>query len=408
MLTQTSPRNLTRSLAAAIVVIAVFALSNAATPFYVQWQKAWAFSSGTLTIVFATYIAGLIGALLFAGRIADEKGRKVVLIPGLVLALASSVIFLVANNVLALIIARLFAGISVGAIVTAGMAAVVDLAPEQRKRTASLIASSAMVLGAGLGPLLAGAVSRYSSTPQPLVFGLLVITSAIALVVAWTLPFPAPASVKKSRWHFPAPPKENWREVSWGIATFAPGITATSFVLSLGPSVLSKVLGQTDALLAGLIACCMFLAATGVQFALAKISTRNHLLLSSSAALVSTGLLIMTVSNAGSPVVFFVSALLAGVAQGLGQLAGLTLIATNVPISHRAESNASLNIAGYIPAALLPVLTGYLSDGAGLPVAVATFAVILSVAAVIALVAVRISSQVLTAKAESDNEPASA
>ncbi|GAB3620681.1 hypothetical protein GCM10027417_19420 [Glutamicibacter endophyticus] len=52
--------------------------------------------------------------------------------------------------------------------------------------------------------------------------------------------------------------------------------------------------------------------------------------------LVSMGLLITTVSNAGSTVVLYVSALLAGVAQGLGQLAELTLIGTSVPTSHRS------------------------------------------------------------------------
>lgn len=408
MSTQASTPRLTKSIAAALVVIAVFALSNAATPFYVQWQGAWGFSSGTLTIVFATYIAGLIGALLFAGRIADRKGRKVVLIPGLALSVASSLIFLTADNVLALLFARLFAGIAVGSIVTAGMAAVVDLAPEHRKRAASLIASAAMVLGAGLGPLLAGAAIRFTTTPQPLVFGALAITSAIALAIAWSLPLQPPANPSTSRWRFPAPPAENRREVSWGIATFAPGITATSFVLSLGPSVLSKILHQSDALLAGLTACCMFLAATGIQFALAKLSTRGHLLLSSSAALASMLLLIATASGAGTPALFFASALLAGIAQGLGQLAGLTLIATNVPSSHRAESNAALNIAGYIPAALLPVLTGYLADQTGLPAAVNTFAVILIATAAIALVTVRISSKALATTNAEEKEPAKA
>lgn len=155
-----NPPGLGKSLAAAAIVVAVFALSNAATPLYVRWQAEWGFSSGTLTIIFATYIAGLIMSLLFAGRIADRHGRRVVLLPGLALAVISSLLFLFAQGVAWLLIARLLAGLAVGATVTAGMAAVVDLAPEQRKRTGSLLASAAMVLGAGLGPLLAGVVTR--------------------------------------------------------------------------------------------------------------------------------------------------------------------------------------------------------------------------------------------------------
>ncbi|WP_433521848.1 hypothetical protein ACQPZ2_32015 [Nocardia pseudovaccinii] len=52
-----------------------------------------------------------------------------------------------------------------------------------------------------------------------------------------------------------------------GIAVFAPGITATSFVLSLGPSLLSNLLGATNRVLAGGLAFVMFLGATGIQCA---------------------------------------------------------------------------------------------------------------------------------------------
>ncbi|HEY8700586.1 MAG TPA: MFS transporter, partial [Arthrobacter sp.] len=57
----------------------------------------------------------------------------------------------------------------------------------------------------------------------------------------------------------------------FGIAMFAPGITATSFVLSLGPSLLAKLLNISSPLIAGGMACIMFLTATGVQFAVSRL-----------------------------------------------------------------------------------------------------------------------------------------
>lgn len=160
-------------------------------------------------------------------------------------------------------------------------------------------------------------------------------------------------------------------------------------MLSLGPSVLREAIEVTNSLAAGAIACAMFLAATGVQFALSRLTTRTHLLLSSVAAVVGMVLLGLSVTVLPSPVVFAVSALLSGVAQGLGQLAGLTLIATRIHVSRRAESNAALNIAGYIPAAALPIATGHLADTWGLPSAVLAFAGILGLTAIVALVVVR-------------------
>lgn len=78
------------------------------------------------------------------------------------------------------------------------------------------------------------------------------------------------------------------------------------------------------------------------------------------------------------------AAMLAGVGQGLGQLGGLTLIGLHVPEHRRAEANAVLNIGGYIPAAILPVCTGFLIDYTGLAVGATSFAVILTTVAMIA------------------------
>lgn len=75
------------------------------------------------------------------------------------------------------------------------------------------------------------------------------------------------------------------------------------------------------------------------------------------------------------------SALLAGVGQGLGQLGGLTLIGLYVPDGNRAQANAVLNIGDYIPAGLLPVMTGYLIDAVGLTLATTLFALVLTLAA---------------------------
>ncbi|MBF9334955.1 MFS transporter [Microbacterium lacticum] len=380
------------SVAAAGTVTAVFALSNAPTPLYVRWQDEWGFSSGLLTVIFAAYIAGLIATLLVAGRIADRHGRRVVLVPGVLLAVLSSVLFLLAQDVAWLLIARFLAGVAVGAAVTAGMAAVVDLAPARSRRRASLLASTAMVFGAGLGPLVTGLLARSLDRPQVAVFAIMTVVTATGAILAALLPLthPTPAAQdSERRWRFPSPPPERRRELAWGIATFAPGITATSFVLSLGPSVLYEAVGVADPFLAGVIACAMFLAATGVQFALAHLSTRTHLLLSSLAAITGMVLLGLTVTVLPTVVMLTVAALLAGIAQGLGQLAGLTLIATRIPTARRAESNAALNIAGYIPAALLPVATGYLADATGLHAAVLAFAGVLGLTATIALIAVR-------------------
>lgn len=380
------------SIAAAATVTAVFLLSNSATPLYAHWQAEWGFESGLLTVIFATYMVGLVAALIVAGRLADRFGRKVVLVPGLAAAVIASVLFLAAQDVIWLLAARLLAGVAVGTAVTAGMAAVVDLAPGHRKRTSSLIASVSMVFGAGLGPLLSGGLAASgSSSAQRLVFSVLLCVEVAALLVTIALPLKRPVAPSKVRLvAWPAAPQENRRQLRWGIGAFAPGITATSFVLSLGPTVLTYV-GAPGAFVTGAVACAMFLVATGVQFALSGLTTHAHLALSSIAAIAAMTLMVLAVTAAPVAAVAITAALLAGAAQGLGQLAGLSLIATHVTPGKRAESNAALNIGGYIPASIVSVLVGYSVDASGLSVAVTLFGSTLAAAALVALIATGLS-----------------
>ncbi|NEB10302.1 MFS transporter [Streptomyces coelicoflavus] len=380
---------------AAWPVTAVFVLSNAATPLYVMWQRDIGFSQGTLTVVFAFYIVGLIGSLLVSGVVSDRVGRKPVLLPALALALAACAVFATATSVAALIVARLFTGIAVGAVVSAGMAAVTDVAGPERKRIAALLASCAMVFGAGLGPLLAGVLSETVPGPTVTVFVVEAALLITAVLCVLRMPVRRPEVRAKGAWvRVPGVPQGNGRQLVLGIAVFAPGITATSFVLSLGPSLLSGLLDTTNRIVAGAMAFVMFLAATGVQFAVQRLRRRTIL----TAGAVSTTLSMITLVIAvhtSAVAVLILSALLAGAGQGMGQLGGLSLLNSGIPPQRLAEANAALNVGGYIPAGVLPVSAGYLSDAVGLTNGATIFgAVLMGVAVIGGLVVLATKRQV--------------
>ncbi|MGW0248378.1 MFS transporter [Nocardia goodfellowii] len=369
-------------------MIAIFVLSNAATPLYVLWQQEIGFSKGVMTVVFACYILGLLGSLLVSGAASDRLGRKAVLLPALASAVLACVVFATATSVPALMLARLLTGIAVGAAVSAGMAAVTDVAGPDRKPLGALLASCAMVFGAGTGPLLAGILSEIAPAPTVTVFLVeiaLLVTATIAVI---RMPIARPALTTARRWvRIPSVPHAQRRQLAMGVAVFAPGITATSFVLSLGPALLSGLLGTTSRIMAGAIAFGMFLAATGVQFAVRSLDRRLIMIVSAVATTVAMTALILAVHTA-SVLALLAAALLAGVGQGLGQLGGLSLLNANVPTHRLAEANAALNVAGYIPAGLLPVSTGYLSDALGLPTGATIFGVVLLTSAIVGGLAV--------------------
>jgi len=365
---------------AAWMVTSIFMLSNSPTPLYVVWQSRFGFSSGMLTVIFALYIVGLLGTLLVAGQLSDRYGRKWIIVPGILAALVACGLFATASSIVTLAIGRLLTGMAVGAIVSAGMAAVADLGGFERRRQAALLASVAMVLGAGLGPLLAGTAAQELTKPIVTVFGIEFLVLLSALIIALRLPIGRPAKTGSVRLHLPSVPAKNLWHVACGVGVFGPGITGTSFVLALGPSLLARLLQVRSPLLAGGMACAMFLTATSIQIAARRLSLRTIFAGGTTATTMSMVALCVAV-HASSVTFLIAAALFAGAGQGLGQLGGLTLIGLHVPDTRRAEAIAVMNIGGYLPAGLLPVLTGYAIDFLGLANGATGFAVALALIA---------------------------
>ncbi|WP_448107904.1 MFS transporter [Pseudomonas azerbaijanoccidentalis] len=368
---------------AAWVITAIFILSNAATPLYGFWQDKLGFASGVLTVIFGCYILGLLMTLVVAGQLSDHYGRKAMLLPGIVIAIVAALLFEAAHSVSVLMLARFLTGVSVGIVVSAGMANVVEQTSSHRRQFASLMASVAMVAGAGSGPLLAGLIAHYYADPIRLVFSAEILLLLLALVAVVRQPH-RKLGTGAFRPKFPSVPKQSIGIVLLGITFFAPGITATSFVLSLGPKMLATLLHTNQPLLSGVMAFFMFLVAVLVQFAMKPFGVRRMFALSGLSTIVGMISLWLAL-HFGSAAWLLVGALLAGAGQGLGQLGGLTLIAENVSANRRAEANAIFNIGGYIPAGIIPVATGYLIEFFGLEVGVTALACFIAGSALLAL-----------------------
>src|SRR5213595_1753251 len=86
---RTLPQPLAYALSAAIIGFALFA-SATPSPLYETYSRLWGFSSVVLTLVYATYAAGVLVALLLAGRASDVAGRRPVLLIALGALIGSS------------------------------------------------------------------------------------------------------------------------------------------------------------------------------------------------------------------------------------------------------------------------------------------------------------------------------
>ncbi|MGG6268572.1 MFS transporter [Leptolyngbya sp. AN03gr2] len=100
-----------------------------------------------------------IGLLLFrpqAGKMADQQGRKIVLLIGISVAALAPVCHLLTQSIPILMIVRAFHGISIAAFTTAYSSLVVDIAPPENR--GELIGYMSLVnpIGMALGPALGG------------------------------------------------------------------------------------------------------------------------------------------------------------------------------------------------------------------------------------------------------------
>src|SRR5213082_138572 len=95
------------------------------TPLYVLYQEQYQFTSVLITVIFAVYPLGVLAALLVFGPVSDHFGRRPVLVAALLLACASTLLFVVAQNVAMLLAGRFLSGLGAGLLTgtaTAGLA----------------------------------------------------------------------------------------------------------------------------------------------------------------------------------------------------------------------------------------------------------------------------------------------
>ncbi len=119
--------------AVAGVVVLFLAASSVPSPLYVVYQAQWGFSAATLTLIFAVYVLFLLASLLVVGGLSDHVGRRPVLAVALAVQTSAVIVFLLAQNVEMLLIARAVQGAATGAAITAMAATLVDLNPGARR-----------------------------------------------------------------------------------------------------------------------------------------------------------------------------------------------------------------------------------------------------------------------------------
>ena len=369
-------------LMAAIIGLSLFA-SATPSPLYATYREEWGFSPFVLTAIFAVYSVGVLAALLVAGRISDDVGRRPVLVGSLAVLIVSTAMFVAASSVLWLFAARALQGVATGVALGSAGAALLDLHPRRDSHGAGLANGFFSTAGMGLGALVAAVLVQYAPLPMRLPYLLLLVVFGALLVGALLMPEPVTErrrlSLRLEAPHVPAAIRGAFLLSSLGVlASWSIG----GLFMSLGPQLAAIELGTSNHLAGGVA----ILALTGAGSVAQLVFQRAapHRLTTVGAVVLAVGLASVVGSlSLDSGALFLAASTLTGVGWGAAFLGALRSLTAVIPAATRARTMSAFYLVAYSSLSLPALAAGLTVSAWGL---LPTFRVFGAVVAVLALV----------------------
>jgi MFS family permease len=375
-----SPR-LAYVLVASVIGLGLFA-SATPSPLYQTYRELWGFSPVVLTLIYATYAFGVLTALLLAGGLSDSAGRRPVLLVALGTLMVTTVLFMLANSVAWLFVARGLQGLATGLALAAAAAALLDLHPRRDPAGVGLTNGVASSAGIGLGALVASVLVELAPAPRVLPYAVLLVLFAIAFAGALRMPEPvaAPSGLRLRPQRPSVPPavRRPFFLASLGVIS---SWSIGGLFLALGPALSAVVFDSTSHLVDGLGI--FLLAGAGSISTLAfGRSTPWAGTAGGSLALAAGLLMISLAASTDSGAWLVAGATLGGLGFGVAFLGALRTLSAAIPDEHRAAVMSAFYIVAYLSLSLPAILAGVLVTPVGLQ---STFEILAAVIAAIAL-----------------------
>lgn len=374
--------------ALAVVFVLFMAASSAPSPLYVVYQQEWHFSATTLTTVFAVYVLGMIAALLVLGALSDHLGRRPVLLSAIALEAVSMVLFLTADDIGWLMVARLVQGIATGAAMTALGAALADLNPAHAPHRAGVITGAAPTFGLGLGALGCGFLVQYGPHPTRLVYALLLAGLVIAGAVLLALPETSlrrPGAARSLQ-----PRLKVASHLRADLLGLVPILVASwalgGLYLSLGPSVAAGLFGLSNHVVGGLVVTLLTVPASLTALTLRGWPVGRTLALGASLLLAGTAVALSGVED-HSLTLAALGTFIAGIGFGASALASFGTLARIAAPAERGELLSVAFVISYVSFSVPAVIAGIAVTRTGLHETSVVYAATVAFLAALALVA---------------------
>ncbi len=353
------------ALVAAVIGLALFA-SGTPSPLYGTYRELWGFSPLVLTLVYATYAFGVLAALLLAGRVSDQVGRRPVLVTALGMLIGTTVLFMFADSVAWLFIARAVQGLATGLALGAASAALLALPPRRAPAAVGLTNGVVSAGGMGLGVLVSAALVNLAPAPRVLPYVALFVLFGITFAGALRMPEPVTSRTRlRLTPQRPSVPPAVRRAFVLAALGVISSWSIAGLFLSLGQQLAAGLLHSTDALVANLSIFVLAASAAIAQLAFRR-SAPWAGAAGGSIALAAGMLAIVLAASANSSPLLLAGAVLAGGGFGVAFLGSLRALSATIPPEHRGAVMSAFYIVAYASLSIPAILAGILVTPLGL------------------------------------------
>jgi MFS family permease len=376
-----SPR-IAYALAASVIGLALFA-SGTPSPLYGTYQDVWGFSPLVLTLVYATYAFGVLTTLLLAGRVSDEVGRRPVLLLALGTLMLTTVVFMAADSVAWLFVARGVQGLATGLALGAASAALLDLHPRRDPTGVGLTNGVVSAGGMGLGVLVSAAIVELLPAPRVLPYVVLLVLFGVAFAATIRMPEPVAARTRPrltpQRPSVPAAVRRPFVLAGLGVIS---SWSIGGLFLALGPQLSADIFHTTDHFVTGISVFVLAGAGSVAQVVFGRTAPWAGAASGSIALAIGTALIVAAVAME-SGALYVAGAVVGGAGFGVAFLGALRALSAVIPPEHRAAVMSAFYIVAYSALSLPAIVAGVLVTPLGLR---PTFEIFGSIVAGLALV----------------------
>ncbi len=369
-------------LVTAVIGLALFA-SITPSPLYGTYRELWGFSPLVLTLVYGVYAFGVLTSLLLAGRVSDDVGRRPVLLVSLGTLMATTLVFMAADSVVWLFLARGLQGLATGLALGAASAAMLDLHPRRDPAGVGLANGVVSAAGLGVGMLASSAIVEVLPAPRVLPYVLLLALFSVAFAGALRMPEPVRERTRPKltpqRPSVPAPVRRAFLLAALAVIS---SWSIGGLFFSLGPALSAGLFHSTDHLVAGVGVFVLAGAAAGAQLAFGRMAPWAGAV-GGSLALAVGMLVIVAGVAAGSGALYLVGSAIGGAGFGVAFLGALRALSVVIPAEHRGAVMSAFYVVAYGALSLPAIVAGLLVTPLGLR---PTFEIFGSVVAALALV----------------------